>query len=483
MEPDVKPFERIDSFPYRHRIADVMSRPVVTAPMGSTIGAASQTMITAKVGSIVVINGDGRAAGIVTERDVLRAVAVRGMAAADTPLTEVMSRPVYTVPQDAFVFVAFGRMPRLGVRHLLVTDSEGRPAGVVSASALMRLRASRALVVGDEIACADAAATLASVWRRIPALVEALRAEGVEGLGMTAVISAILRDLTARAAELAEQSMVEMGWGPAPARWCVLVLGSGGRGESALTPDQDNAIVHAGGTADDPWFAEAGRRIAESLDQAGIPLCKGGVMAKNAPWRRSLAGWQEEVERWIRKKEGEELLNVDIFFDFAPVHGDRALAFDLRRHAVAAASRSPLFLRLLAAELDNLHSALGFFGFLRTQQGRFDVKRGGFLPIVTATRVMALKHGVDATATGDRLSALAERGAVNADDAASLVRAYNFLIHRLLDQQATDIAANVKPSTRIDPRRLRPALKAALRGALRHADLAAEMVRGALGYG
>lgn len=277
--------------------------------------------------------------------------------------------------------------------------------------------------------------------------------------------------------------MADAGWGAPPARWCVLVLGSGGRGESALIPDQDNAIVHAGSESDDAWFAEAGRRIAETLDQAGIPLCKGGVMAKNAAWRRSLADWEQEVERWIRKKEGKELLNVDIFFDCAPVHGDRTLAAELRRHAIAAAGRSPLFLRLLAAELENRGSALGLFGFLRTQQGRFDIKLGGFLPIVTAARVMALKHGVDALGTGERLAELAQRNAVNADDAANLVRAYGFLIQQLLVQQTADIAAGLKPSTRVDPRHLHPALKPALKSALRLADLAAEIVRGALSRG
>jgi signal-transduction protein with cAMP-binding, CBS, and nucleotidyltransferase domain len=474
---------RLDSFPYRHRVADVMRGPVVAVPPETSLAEASRTMIRERVGSLIVTDAEGTARGIATERDFLRALAEMGPGAADAPISRIMSSPVATTPEDSFLFVAFGRMPRLGVNHLLAVDARGHPVGMISASALMRLRSTEALVIGDEIAVADGAAALANVWRRIPSLVGALREEGVEGLGLTAVISAILRETTARAAELAEQSMADAGWGAAPAPWCVLVLGSGGRGESALTPDQDNAIVHAGGDSDDAWFAEAGRRIAEILDQAGIPLCKGGVMAKNAAWRRSLSGWRQEVERWIRRKEGEELLNVDIFFDFAPVYGDRALASELRGHAVDAASRSPLFLRLLAAELDNMHSALGLFGILRTQQGRFDIKRGGFLPIVTAARVMALKHGVDAPATSDRLTDLAARGALNAEDAANLARAYNFLIHRLLDQQTADIAAGVKPSTRVDPRRLHPALKTALRSALRLTDLAADVVRGALSRG
>ena len=96
---------------------------------------------------------------------------------------------------------------------------------------------------------------------------------------------------------------------------------------------------------------------------------------------------------------------------------------------------------------------------------------------------MGLNRGVEALAPGARLSALAARGAVNADDAANLARAHNFLIHRLLDQQTADIAAGVKPSTRVDPRRLGPASKAALRSALRYTDLAAETMHGALSRG
>ncbi len=478
--PDGQGATRLDSFLYRHRVADVMRGPVVTVSPETLLAVASRTMVRDRIGSLIVADAEGTACGIATERDFLRALAEMGPGAADAPISRIMSSPVATILEDSFLFVAFGRMPRLAVNHLLAVDARGRAVGMISASALMRLRSTEALIIGDEIAAADSAVALANVWRRIPTLVEALHAEGVEGLGNTAAISAILREMTARAAELAEQAMADAGWGAAPARWCVLVLGSGGRGESALAPDQDNAIIHAGGDSDDAWFAEAGRRIAETLDQAGIPLCKGGVMAKNPEWRRSRAGWHEEIDLWIRRKEGEALLNVDIFFDFAPVYGDRALASELRRHAVDAAGRSPLFLRLLAAELDLMHSALGFFGMLRTRQGRFDIKSGGFLPIVTAARIMALKHGVDAPATRDRLMALAERSALNAEDAANLTRAHDFLIQRLLDQQIADIAAGVKPSSRIDPRRVHPALKAPLRGALRLADLAAEIVRGAL---
>src|SRR5690606_18351157 len=124
-------------------------------------------------------------------------------------------------------------------------------------------------------------------------------AEDVDARGVAAVVSEELCAMTRRAAELAEARMAAQGRGGPPVPYTVLVLGSGGRGESLLVPDQDNAIVFAqgaeGGEAD-KWFEELGAHIAATLDAAGIPFCKGGVMAKNAAWRHSAAGWRAVVE-------------------------------------------------------------------------------------------------------------------------------------------------------------------------------------------
>ena len=91
--------------------------------------------------------------------------------------------------------------------------------------------------------------------------------------------------LTRRAAELAEARLYEAGKGRPPVPYAVLVLGSAGRGESLLAADQDNAIVYETGepsASEDQWFEALGIEIAAILDAAGVPFCKGGVMARNA---------------------------------------------------------------------------------------------------------------------------------------------------------------------------------------------------------
>ena len=59
-------------------VGDIMSTPVVSATASETIAAAAARMREQKVGSVVIVDGDGRATGILTERDMLRFAAAHG---------------------------------------------------------------------------------------------------------------------------------------------------------------------------------------------------------------------------------------------------------------------------------------------------------------------------------------------------------------------------------------------------------------------
>ena len=127
------------------------------------------------------VSGDVKAAeaGIVTERDVLRAIARFGAAALDLPVGQIMSQPLAAVPADAFVYRAIGRMNRLKTRHLGVVDEAGRVIGALSARDLLRLRAGEAISLGDEIDDAADAHALAVAWAKLPRVAESLMAEGL----------------------------------------------------------------------------------------------------------------------------------------------------------------------------------------------------------------------------------------------------------------------------------------------------------------
>ena len=268
------------------------------------------------------------------------------------------------------------------------------------------------------------------------------------------VVSNEIRALTARAASIAGERLEREGFGPPPAPWCMLVLGSGGRGESLLSADQDNALVHAGTEDDDAWFAALGSHLADLLDEAGVRRCQGGIMASNPEWRGTTTVWRERVAGWLRRSTPDDLLHVDIFYDLLPVAGTAELGRELHAAAVDAAGRTPAFIALLAESVAGMTPPVGLFGRLRASDGRVDLKMGGLLPLVGIARTLALRIGSQARSTPERIQDASAAGRVSSSDADTLVRIHRSLLTRILEQQLEDLAAGVSPSGRIEVRRL-----------------------------
>lgn len=463
----LSPLSRIDSFPYRHRLREVMSTPVLAGVESLPLAEAIRMMYAAHASSIVGLDGEGRAIGIFTERDLLRRLSTLGPEALWATLGEAMSRPVKAVQAEALVYVALARMRRFGLRHLVVVDPAGRPVGMVTGRALLEVRAAEALVVGDAIADAEGSEGMRTALGQLPRLARGLLAEGVPATQVASVIALLLRDLTARAAELAEESMADDGLGLAPAPYAVLVLGSAGRGESLLSFDQDNAIVHRGDEAAIPWFMEFGKRLSRILAEAGLPLCKGKVMAGEPAWNRNLDGWREAVREWVFAVADETVLSCDIFFDFQPVRGDFDLAEELRAAALDMAGQSPFFLRYLSQHVATMDIPLSFLGGFITERGRLDAKKAGILPLVSAARLRAIRAGVGATGTDDRFAAVAAAGQLHEDDANDMARVREAILGVMLEQQLRDLEDGLLPSSRIDPCQLDKATAERLRWAFK----------------
>ena len=452
--PSLPPLVRVDSFLYLRRLDEVMSAPARSISPDSSLRDAARTMAEQGMGALLVIGDESRPIGIITERDLLRATTDPRIDLDATPVSRVMSTPVQTMAGDEMIYRALGRMDRIGVRHLCVVDAAGAALGMVSQRDLLHHRASAAAELGDAVACADDAATLAAAHSRLPEVAASLTAEGLTGDAAARVVSNEIRALTGRAASIAARRLEREGRGPAPAPWCVLVLGSGGRGESLLSADQDNAVVHVGSEDDDPWFAALGAHLADLLDEAGVRRCRGGIMASNPEWRGSLPAWRERVAGWLRRSNPEDLLHVDIFYDLLPVAGTAELGRELHAAAVEAAGRTPAFLALLAESVAATSPPIGWFGQLRAVDGRVDLKLGGLLPLVGIARTLALRVGSGARSTPERIQDASAAGRVSSSDAETLVRIHRSLLSHILEQQIEDMASGISPSARIEMRRL-----------------------------
>ncbi len=473
-----RPLARLDSFIYVKRIGDVMHGPPVRVESAVTLREAAVRMVEHKVGSLLIAGSDDRPAGIVTERDLLRAAA-RGELDAAT-VASAMTAPVQSMGVDELLYRALGRMTRKSIRHLCVVDGDGRAVGMVSQRDLLEHRATRAAVLGDAIEEAADGPALAAVHGELPAVAGALADDGLGGLEVARVISNEIRALTARAALITAERLAASDEGPAPAPWCVMVLGSGGRGESLLSADQDNALVHGGTEADDAWFAALGEGVADLLNVAGIPLCNGGVMAARPSWRGNAEQWEARIAGWLRHARPEDLLNVDIFFDMVSVVGEAALADDLRRRGVRAAAGNVSFMALLAESVSRLTPSLGMFGRLPLEEGRVDLKRHGLLPLVSMARVLALRVGSTARATPDRLQDALNAGRITEGDGRRLLRIHAELMSLVMRQQVADLHEGIKPSSKVSVKDLPREARRSLGHDLRHLEQILGQVRAAI---
>lgn len=464
-------YARVDSFPYRYRTGQLMHAPPCLVDGELSLRQALKTMEQAGTSSLFLnrdAGGDG-SYGIVTERDVMRALRLRDSSALDAPVGEIGSRPLLTVGADEFVYRALVAMASKNIRHLGVVDGDGELVGALSARDLLQQRAGDAISLGDSIEAANTATQLGRVWGELTAVVGALVREGIDARTIAAIVSRELRALTKRATEIAEVELLRAGDGAPPVPYCMLVLGSGGRGESLLAMDQDNAILFErgdpGGEADQ-WFARLGHRVADILNQSGVSYCKGGIMGSNAEWRMDLDGWRRTVGQWIARSRPEDILNCDIFFDAVAVHGETALADTLRAEALELAADARPFLKALALNASNFSTPVGLFRRFKLSDGRLDLKLGGIMPIFSAARVVALENSVQARATPDRLAAVKSLTNVPAKTIEDLIEAHRVLLNLILKQQLADIAEGIPLSNKVAPGALSSAEKDRLHWAL-----------------
>ena len=117
-------------------VAEVMTRDVLTVEPSDTIGEAAEKMNAANVGAVVVVEHMVRIIGIVTERDLLRAVAARARAA-EARVRQWMTPDPMTIEPETTVEDAAQIMFDNNFRHLPVVK-DGRPLGIVSLRLLAR---------------------------------------------------------------------------------------------------------------------------------------------------------------------------------------------------------------------------------------------------------------------------------------------------------------------------------------------------------
>ena len=121
------------------RVRAAMNKKMITLDKGLSVKSAIKLMVKKNIGSIVV-TADPRnnPVGILTERDILKSIAYRGIRPETTKIEEIMSTPILSVEQDVMLGDAAQMMIKKNIRRLLVKQDD-KYVGLITQRDLQKL--------------------------------------------------------------------------------------------------------------------------------------------------------------------------------------------------------------------------------------------------------------------------------------------------------------------------------------------------------
>ncbi|MDP3761724.1 MAG: DUF294 nucleotidyltransferase-like domain-containing protein [Ramlibacter sp.] len=404
-------------------LGNLVSRPPVSCSPDTPLREALARMHEKRTGSILVVDAQGRALGILTRYDVIGRIALAEVPL-DTPIGKVMVHPVHSLTATDTAHDAALLMSRHGVRHVPVTR-DGVAIGLVSERDLFAMQRLSLKQVSTSIRAARDVGTLKLVALDIRRLARSLLSQGVQARQLTSLISHLNDVLTQRLLELkSAEHGVDL------ASLCWLALGSEGRSEQTIATDQDNALILPDGTTDAQRekILVFAHDVNLALDACGYPLCRGGIMAGEPGCCLTLREWRGRFADWIDHGAPQDLLNASIYFDLRGLAGYTELAQHLHAEVLEAARRTPRFLKQMAQNALSRAAPLNWLGGVDVDdRGTVDLKLQGTAIFVDAARLYSLAHGSAATSTRERLEDAGARMGLQPSEYEAWVGGFEFM--------------------------------------------------------
>lgn len=443
---------------FNRAVGSIHMKKPVFGDKNLSIRDAAKMMGQEKIGSLFINTTDGDCIGVVTEKDLTNKVIATGFDIS-RPVSDIMSSPVRTIPDQSLIFEALMAMMQEDIRHLAVTDADEKVTGIISNRDLLTAQGQSPVFLVREITSADSMEDIITRHNKLPRQIRSLIAGGAKAENLTRFITTVSGTILAK---LIEYTIDELG--QPPIEFAFMILGSEGRKEQTLKTDQDNAIIFKDvSKKDEPevkeYFLKFGEKVCTMLNQAGYVFCKGDVMAMNPKWCQPLSTWKKYFSGWIFAAEGKDLLQASIFFDFRTGYGNNDFIDSLHRHLFDSLEGWPGFFRHLTENALYFRPPLGFFrNFVVESKGKhrnaFDIK-SAMTPIVDFARIYALKNKIEETNTLERLRQLNIKKVLSRQAYKEIERAYSFLLQLRLARQITYVIdEKAEPDNYINPKAL-----------------------------
>jgi CBS domain-containing protein len=387
-----KAFEQLQTAEY--------SKNPITTSINTSIREAATIMTDKKVGSIVITE-NLKPIGIITDKD-LRTKVATGHTSIESDVTQIMSSPVLTFPENITVAEAQLAMLRHKITHLCITKdgtSKSRLTGILSEHDIIVLREMTAASLVKEVKRSRTTEELRIIRVKAENLLEKNLQQNIpiEYLGklLSAINDSICTKIISNTLETVDTPPCKFAW---------LSIGSQGRREQLLMTDQDNALVFEDVASTDlektrSYFLKLSALINKNLAEVGFEFCPAEMMASNPKWCQSLSEWTATFNNWITQPNQEKLMLCTIFFDFELVYGNQQLVNVLGESIFEAVDSYDIFLNYLGRDALQNPAPLSFFRqFLVEESGKhkdqFDIKARAIMPLVDAARLLILSHNV-----------------------------------------------------------------------------------------
>lgn len=125
------------------KIIGEKGQDVTTVTPNDTIETAAKTLETHKIGAVVVADGSGGVAGILSERDIVKWIARQGADVLSHPVSELMTTEVVTCKREDTIAGVMGLMTRGKFRHVPVVE-EDKLIGIISIGDVVKHRLAEA---------------------------------------------------------------------------------------------------------------------------------------------------------------------------------------------------------------------------------------------------------------------------------------------------------------------------------------------------
>ncbi|PLX82529.1 MAG: cyclic nucleotide-binding protein [Desulfuromonas sp.] len=456
-----KALTQVEAYPFKKRLSEIMVTPVEACPPDEIAQNVARRIAEKKIGSVLVVNEAREPIGIITDRDlVTKVIAPDDVDCKSVCAREIMTPHPHFMSPDTYMYEAMSYMIGHRIKNLPVVD-RGEAVGMVSLRDLMRYRSQKAMLMIGNIQEETSLENLAAIRRELVTVARSLLSETRSTPEVMEILSYIHHGIIKQVYELCLEEMRAEGKQPPDIRFCFLIMGSGGRREMLLSPDQDNGFIFENVPDErmpeiDAFFVPFAEKLVQALNRVGYPLCHGKVMANNPSWRGRLRDWQARIKDWVNEPEPQKVRYSSIFFDFTPLAGDPSLAQDLREIVHCEIREFQGFLyHMMSLDL-RYKVPVGLLGRFILEKsgdnkGELSLKQGGSIYIVDCIRMFALEKERSELTTMERLKALVQLNVFDQETAEHIRAAFEALSFLRLRNEIALIDAGRTPTHHLDP--------------------------------